>query len=410
MPIPLSGKSTGPARTDWRAITLLALGFGLVGVDRFMISTMFPVIAEDLDLDYSDIGVITGALSIAWGLAALFMGNKADRLGRRLVIVGSLIAFSLMIGVHGLATGLLGLVVVRVLMGLADGAYVPSSIAATLESAAPRHHGRATGLQQMTSALFGLGLAPLVVAWLLNIVDWRWVFLFMSVPGFILAYLLWRWLPRQIEEAPVTTNSLADWRCVLAIRNVRLAMGLMLCWLTSLITLSAFMPSYLLEVEKFSFTQMSLVMSAIGIGSGIGTLILPAVSDYLGRKPVVFFSAICGATGLLLFMAAPSNPFIMFALLFIVNFCTSASIALTVGPITAEAVPAALMATASGVVICAGELLGGGLFPIVAGHLITYFGIENFLIMPIISLSVAAVISIFLIETRTKSAGVATSA
>jgi hypothetical protein len=51
------------------------LGFGLVGIDRFLISTMFPVIAKDLHLGYNYIDVITGALAIAWDLAALSMGN-----------------------------------------------------------------------------------------------------------------------------------------------------------------------------------------------------------------------------------------------------------------------------------------------------------------------------------------------
>jgi predicted MFS family arabinose efflux permease len=58
-----------------KSVAILALGFGLVGIDRFLISTMFPVIAKDLHLVYNDIGVITSALAFAWGLTALSMGN-----------------------------------------------------------------------------------------------------------------------------------------------------------------------------------------------------------------------------------------------------------------------------------------------------------------------------------------------
>src|SRR5947209_434958 len=67
--------------SEVKAVAVLALGFGLVGVDRFLISTMFPVIARDLHLGYGDIGTITGVLAIAWGIAALLMGNLADRIG-----------------------------------------------------------------------------------------------------------------------------------------------------------------------------------------------------------------------------------------------------------------------------------------------------------------------------------------
>mgnify|MGYP006159739737 CR=1 FL=1 len=43
------------------------------------------------------IATISGVMSgcFAWGLAALVMGNRADRLGRRVVLVGSLLVFSL---------------------------------------------------------------------------------------------------------------------------------------------------------------------------------------------------------------------------------------------------------------------------------------------------------------------------
>jgi MFS family permease len=185
MTIPWQGKSD--RRLEARSVLLLSLGFGLVGIDRFLISTLFPVIAADLNLRYGDIGIITGALAIAWGISALFMGNLSDHVGRRVVLVGALVAFSLLIGASGLATGLLGLVTVRILMGAADGAYAPSSISATLEASPAEHHGRNIGIQQMAFTLFGLGLAPLLVGLLLHVVNWRWIFSVFVLPGLLLA-------------------------------------------------------------------------------------------------------------------------------------------------------------------------------------------------------------------------------
>lgn len=398
------GSVAGTQRTDWCAISLLALGFGLVGIDRFMIVTMFPVIAKDLQLDYSDIGIIAGALSIAWGFAALIMGNRADRLGRRRVMVGAMLAFSLLIGGSGLVTGLVGLVIMRILMGVADGAFAPACLAATMECAEPRHHGRASGFQQMTAALFGLGLAPLAIAVLLDVIDWRWIFAFVALPGFILAALMWRLLPAGVDERPITASGLADWRAVIDQRNVKLAMALMLCCLTCLITTSAFLPSYMLDHARLTFAEMGVVMSAAGIGSGVGTLILSAASDRFGRKRVTMGACFVGAISLALFMAAGTSPALMFTLLFVINFATSAAIALVVGPIATEAVPAALMATASGLVIFIGEVVGGGLLPIAAGYMIEHFGIQRFLLLPIGTMVLGVVLSAFLIEPRKPTA------
>jgi fucose permease len=62
------------------------------------------------------------------------------------------------------------------------------------------------------------------------------------------------------------------------------------------------------------------------------------------------------------------------------------------------------MATASGVVIAVGELFGGGLAPVIAGHVATAFGIDKLLLLPMGTLALGFVLSMFLIETRPRGA------
>ena len=133
---------------EWKAVALLSLGFGLVGIDRFMIMPLFPVMMADLHLDYQDLGHITGALAVAWGISAMFMGNLADRVGHRKVIIPAIIVFSLLAGLSGLATGVGSLILIRAVMGFAEGAYTPASIIATLDASRPTRHGRNIGIQQ----------------------------------------------------------------------------------------------------------------------------------------------------------------------------------------------------------------------------------------------------------------------
>src|ERR1017187_1368759 len=120
------------------------------------------------------------------------MGNLSDRIGRRRVLVGALILFGLLIGASGLATGLMGLIAVRLVMGFADGAFTPASISATIEASPPERHGRNIGIQQMTATLFGLGFAPLMVTALLRVIEWRWIFVVFALPGLLLTWLTWR--------------------------------------------------------------------------------------------------------------------------------------------------------------------------------------------------------------------------
>ena len=380
----MSQTFTKPASVEIRTVALLSLGFGLVGIDRFLISTMYPVIARDLNLNYGDIGLITGALAIAWGISALFMGNLSDRIGHRRVLTISLMVFSLLIGASGLATGLLTLIAVRVVMGFADGAYTPVSIAGTLAASPAGRRGLNIGIQQMMLPLFGLGLAPLFVAGILRYIEWRLVFLIFVIPGLLLAFLVSRTIPGLATSGKTEPrSSWTDWRAALRYSNVRVAALLMLCWLTCLITTSAFMPNYLVDHLKLRAAQMGVVMSAIGLGATLGTLLLPWLSDKVGRKPVMALSSIGVLVSLLLLANTGDSVAVLFTFLFFVHFFNNALIALTVGPLCTDAVPATLMATASGLVIAVGELFGGGLAPVIVGQVAERFGIEHVLWLPV---------------------------
>jgi predicted MFS family arabinose efflux permease len=383
-----------------KSVSVLALGFGLVGIDRYLISTLYPVIAKDLHLGYGDIGTITGALAIAWSIAALLMGNFSDRIGRRRVLVGALLVFGLLIGASGLAAGLMGLVAVRLGMGFADGAFTPASISATIEASPPQRHGRNIGIQQMTLTLFGLGFAPLAVAGLLHFINWRFIFSIFALPGFFLAWLTWRVIPdSSVHHVQGQRSSLADWKTVLSYSNIRLLTVLMLCWLTCLVTTSAFIPSFLLEHLHLGFGSMSTVMSAIGIGAAAGTLTLSWLSDRIGRKPVMLISTLGAFVMLIVLNSLGPNVPLLFAALFMVHFFNNAAITLTVGPLCSETVPSALMATASGVVIAVGELFGGGFATIIAGHIAEHLGITRFLWLPVVALAVGFLLCLRLRET-----------
>ncbi len=397
----MTGGASKVTAPELRAVGILSLGFGLVGIDRFLIATMYPTIARDLHLGYGDIGTITGALALAWGAAALIMGNISDRVGQRRVLVGALVVFSLLIGGSGLATGLGGLVLVRVVMGFADGAFTPASIAATVRVSPPRRHGRNVGLQQTMLVLFGLGLSPLLVGFLLTHgVDWRKIFLVFTLPGLAVAWATWRIIPPLARRETAPSRARDDWRAVLDYRNIPLLMAGMFCWLTCLITLSAFMPSYLTDHLGLGLRQMGTVMSGIGFGAMVGTILLSILSDTIGRRPVMIIASLGALVSLIVLGLTGANVGMLFAAVFAVNFFNNALITLTVGPIATETVPLALMATASGMVIAAGELLGGGIAPIIGGYVAQRFGIAHILWLPTAMMAVGVGISMALGETN----------
>ena len=113
---------------EWKAVTLLGLGFGLVGLDRWIIAPLFPFMLQDLGLNLQDQGSIIGILGMAWGVFAIFSGRLSDSIGHRKVLIPAILLFSLLSGVSGMATGFASLFAIRLLMGVMEGSVLSNEL------------------------------------------------------------------------------------------------------------------------------------------------------------------------------------------------------------------------------------------------------------------------------------------
>ncbi len=393
---------------EWRAILLLALGFGLVGLDRFLILPLFPVIMQDLHLNYADIGNITGALAITWGISAFVVGKMADRFRRKVVLVSAMIAFSLLVGFSGLATGALSLILIRAMMGAAEGAYPPPSLVATFEVSRPDRLGLNLGLQQMAAPLLGLAIAPILVTQLIHYIDWRYIFLIAAPPGLVIAGLLWRTIREPVTLTPSEPTQLVGAGAMLNLlpyRNVWLAALCMMTWLNALIVLTAFLPSYLVDHLKLPLATMGYVMSAVGFGAVIGSVAIPAVSDRIGRKTAALLAVVGAAAALSMLSNTGPDSTMLFVWLMTTSIFLYGAISLTVGPLSIEAIPVHLRATASGTVIAVGELFGGGIAPVLAGNIAHKYGITSIFDLAIGGFIVGLIACLLLNETAPSRIG-----
>ena len=381
----------GPGRSyELQVVLVLSLSFGLLGLDRFIINPLFPVIAKDLGLDYKDIGLISAALALTWGVAAIIMGRLADRVGTRAVLFPAVLAFSVLVGLTGLAAGLGSLLLLRGLMGLAEGTFVPACIVATTRASKPSRVGLNIGLQHMAAALFGLGLAPLLATRLLDVLpSWRWVFAVVAVPGLVAAYCLRQVLaPDPRPERAAEAARPGRWREVLRHRGVVANALAMSCWLASVTTLGALLPSYLTDHLRLGLDQMGIVLSGLGLGGVVGMIVVPGLGDRFGYKAVALAAIALKLAALGLLIAAPGDVGWLFALLFVTALAGSGVMATTVGPLTGRSVAAPLQATATGIVVGAGEIIGGAFAPALAGLLATKLGIA---VVPVFALATAAI-------------------
>lgn len=335
------GSQADPAY-ERRVVALLTVGFGLTGLDRWIISPLFPTMATDLHLSYQDMGSLIGALGIAWGVFSIIGGGLSDRLGRRRVLVPAILAFSLLSGFSGVVGGFAGLLAIRIIMGANEGAFCPVSFATVSEASRPSRRGLNLGITQSAFPLFGLALGPILATQLLRLMSWRGVFMLVAVPGLIVAVLL----HRTVREPPTIGASPHEHRAplgeILQHRNVPLDMLALLCAMSGIFSLSAMVPSYLVDFLKLGTAQMGFVTSAIG---------------------------------------------------------------LLTGAIAAEAAPKGLVSSTTGLIVACGEIFGGGIAPVLAGTVAEHFGIQHTLSMAIIGLALGIIVCLFLRETAPRLVG-----
>jgi MFS family permease len=395
-------------RYEWRAIALLTLASGLLGLDRFIVNPLFPAMMRDLSLDYQDLGNMGAVLAVTWGLCALLMGRVSDRIGRRRVIIPAVVVFSLLVGATGLVGGLASLLVVRAIMGVAEGACVPAANVAAIEASRPSRKGFNFGIFANGLPLIGLGVGPILATQLLGVLpSWRWVFALVAIPGLVTAYLLHRVLrdTRVVATAAgqgVPGTARGEWGRALRAHNVPLCVAVMACTSGALNVVIAMTPSYLTDHLHLPVERMGFVMSAVGAGAFAGGLTLPGLSDRFGRKPVMLFGVSAAAVSLWGFMhaGAGASEGWLFALLLSYSMFAFSAFVILIGPMATESVDVALASTAVGIISGVGEIVGGGVAPAFAGYVAKNLGIEKVFYTALGGLILALILIGTLHETR----------
>jgi len=349
---------------------LLGLVGGLVLFDRNAINFLSPFIVAELKLNNAELGVASSVVALTWASAGYLVGRWSDRAGRRKpYYVAAIIAFSLCSMASGLAGGFLGLILTRLAMGAAEGPTPILGIAMIMRASAPSRRGLNMGILSVTGVLLGGALAPLVLVSLATHLGWRAAFFVTGIPGLLAALAVAKF----VREAPEVDTAETSARPrdkrygfdVLRVRNVWLC-GVISSLLVAGNTVAiVFTPVFLVGPRHLTPTDMGIVMSSFGFASMAGALILPAVSDRLGRKPILLgFATFTAASLCSLYWAGTTAA--LAATMAAAGFGAFLPI-LSIGVIPGESVADRDRGTALGLAMGAAEIIGGFAAPALAG-------------------------------------------
>ena len=383
-------------------VLILFFAWGTVFLDRMSQLYLAPYFAPEFRMSHQQVGVLASVMAISWAVSTFFFGALSDRWGRRRILIPAVFAFSALSWVSGLAHSYEQLLIIRALMGVAEGPCWSVITALIEESSHPSRRGRNVGIVVSAAALVGLAVAPVLTTQVASRLGWRWAFFVAGVPGILLGLLIWKFVKEPAKRAGSSQNApaLKDYVSVLRLRNVWLACFGAAGFMTWLFLLNVFAPLYITEVAHQPATTAGFLLGASGLGSFFLGFLLPAFSDKIGRKPTLWFMAALSTVVplALLVPALYSHLWLLAGILLVANGGQGiASLIIVLVP--AESAPLGFAATAIGMVTLAGEIMGATVAPAIGGAMAQKMGLGTALWMSAGGTAFLFLVTIFLKET-----------
>ena len=391
-------------------LLLLGFGFGLVFFDRNAINFLMPAIQVDLGLSGTQIGMLASGLAFAWALSAYFIGAWSDLYrARKPFVLLSIIVFSLCSAFSGLATSFAFLLAARIVMGIAEGPFLPVCLSIMNSESSPHRRGLNAGIMQnVFAAAFGTLLAGFLVPQLAAAFDWRVTFFLTGIPGLICALLVWIYLKEpardpEEDKKPAPRIGLSA-LTMLKDHNIRICSVVSIFMVAWFLVGLVFLPIYFTTVRGFTADQAGALVGVTGLSTMFCGFLVPAWSDRVGRKPAMVLFCFMGIVTSLAALYFDGPMWMMGVLLFI-GWSGTGAFPIFMGVVPGETVPRAMTASAMGLVVCIGELIGGVSVPTLAGRIAD----ATSLAAPIIVVGVCAfcggVAALFLKETAPSKVG-----
>ena len=147
-------------QSQTRLLVILFFTWGSVFLCRMAQLYLAPYIAPEFHLDKEQIGLLAAVLAVTWAISGLVFGFVSDRVGRLKILVPAVFSFSVLSWCSGLARNFEQLLLIRALMGIAEGPCWAVITALVEESSPPGKRGRNVGFVVSAGALVGLAVAP----------------------------------------------------------------------------------------------------------------------------------------------------------------------------------------------------------------------------------------------------------
>ena len=189
----------------WKVSVFLLGATCLSYLDRQALSVVAPQVAEELNLDNAQLGLLLSVFFYSYGAMHLFVGFFLDRLNIRFVYAAFVALWSVAQMFTGFAQGFLTLCAARIGLGIFESAGQPGAARIIARILPAKDRSFANGIM-MSGGSLGALLAPVLMIWMANIWGWRYGFVVLGLLGLLwaLGWVLWFRSPEPVLRGEST--------------------------------------------------------------------------------------------------------------------------------------------------------------------------------------------------------------
>lgn len=358
----------------YTVLAILFLGYITSYLDRMVMSVAIPFVGADFNLSTSELGVVLSSFFAGYALMQMPGGWLADKFGSKPVMVCSIILWSIFTLFTGFAWSLFSLLVIRFFFGIFEGGFPAASTKSLTEHFEKKELSRAEAVMISSNSL-GAALAPLFAAPLIIYIGWRNMFLVLSLLGFIVAVLIWKYIhsPKQKQEVVHLSNK-PKIRDLMKTKELWKLVIMWFCLAIVIWGFSSWLPSYLINVRDLPLIKAGILASLPFFAGTIAQLLGGWLLDtfFIGKeKYFAFVVELLGALFLYLMFTTPTLGLAMTYQVLAAFFLYLGVIAIWSFPI--KMFPSTVMGSTAGIINFGGQL-AGFLSPMVMGFIISASG------------------------------------
>lgn len=269
----------------WAMLALVTVGFVMMTLNWFNISTTFGNLATEFDVGIPSLALLISAFVVGYGLMHVPAGFLAAKIGLRTALAAGLVLQGVTAAGSGLARNYEQLLALRTVSGVGASVYAGLGIAAVSIWFVGRAHALALGL---VSAAFSLGVAIGLYTWadLVAATDWRTALIIGGVLCIIsgLAIAVFYRVPAGSRSLHGTALSGSEIRQILQNRNLWVFGLAFFGGYGAYFAASQLISSYAVDERGIDVGQANIASLVVGLAGIPGSILVGWLSDRLRQR------------------------------------------------------------------------------------------------------------------------------